>query len=120
MYLFMDVMQLLDELKTCNEKATVSCILQPEKNSSFYYTKAIRTTLDNSRVIILVMIMNDDGMTVQALINELEDYGKTLPVFIVENRIRPPRRLFELLGIEKQDKIVHLKIPQKMADFLDL
>lgn len=120
MYLFMDVMQLLDELKTCNEKAIVSCILQPEKNSSFYYTKVIRTALDNNRVIILVMSMNEYGMTVQALIKELEDYGKTLQVFIEENRIRRPHRLFELLGIEKQDKIVRLKIPQKMADFLDL
>ena len=116
----MIVMQLLDELKTCNKKATVSCILQSEKNSSFYYTKAIRTTLNNNRVNILVMSMNDDGITVQALINELEDYGRTLPVFIEENRIRRPHRFFELLGIEKQDKIVGLKISQKMADFLDL
>lgn len=119
MYLFMDVMQLLDELITCNKKATVSCIMQPEENSSFYDTKAIRTALDNNRVIILVMSMNDEGMTVQTLINELKDYGKTLPVFIEENRLRRPHRLVKLLGIEKQDKIVWLRIPQKMADFID-
>lgn len=120
MYLFMNVKQLLDELKTCNDEATVSCILQQENDNSFYYTKAMRTALNNKRVIIIVISMSDDGITVQALIEELENYGKTLPVFIEENRIKRPHRLFELLDIEKQDNIISLKIPQKMADLLDL
>ncbi len=120
MNVVMNVIQLLDELKICDETATVSCILQSEENSTFYDTKCIRTALDNNRVSILVMDMSDVGMTVQRLISELEGYEETLPVVIEENSLKRPHRLFTLLSIENQDNIVLLKIPQKMADITDL
>jgi len=41
----MNVREILDQLEECRDDATVSCIMQSEKDGTFYYTKALRTEI---------------------------------------------------------------------------
>lgn len=115
----MNVGELINELRNCNERATVSSIFQSIKDNSFYETKVITTEMkEDNRINILVRYINDSGITVKKLLKLLGEYDETLPVFVKEWTIRPPRRSFEILNVNKGEEIVFLEIPQKLANFV--
>ena len=72
--------------------------------------------MGNNLVDIIVMDISDKGITVGELKNELRLYEDSLPVFIKENRLRPVRFPYEIIGVEKNGDTVFLKLPQIMAD----
>lgn len=112
----MNVREILDQLEECNEEATVSCIMQSKKDGSFFFTDVLRTKIENNLVDIVVKIMKDKGMTVKELKNELGQCKAFLPVFIKEDRLKPKRFPYEIIGIENKSDVVILKLPQLMAD----
>ena len=112
----MNVREILDQLEECNEEATVSCILQSQKDGSFFFTEILRTKIENNLVDIVVKIMEDKGITVKELKNELGQYKASLPVFIKEDRLKPKRFPYEIIGVENKSDTVLLKLPQLMAD----
>ena len=114
----MNVRELINQLEECNEGATVSCTLQSEKDGSFYSTEVIRTELEDILVDIIVMDIGEKGITVKKLKNELRLYKTTLPVCIKENRLKPVRFPFQIIGVENKDDIVFIKLPQLIGDLL--
>ncbi len=112
----MNVRELINQLEECNEKATVSCIMQSEKDGSLYSTEVIRTEIEDKLVDIIVMDISDKGITVKKLKNELSLYKTTLPVCIKENRLKPVRFPYQIIGVENKDDIVFIKLPQLMGD----
>ena len=114
----MNVGELINELRECNEEATISSIFQSIEDSGLYETKAITTEIkEGNRVNILVRDINDRGITVKRLLDSLGQYDKTLPIFVKEWTLKPPRRVFEILNVNKGEEIVFLEIPQKLANF---
>ena len=111
----MNVGELIDELEECNEEATVSCVIQSEKDASLYHTVVIRTILEEESVNIVVMDINDKGITVMQLKNELCAYKATLPVCIIINKLKPVRFPYQINGIENDGDVVYLKLPTLMA-----
>ena len=111
----MNVREILDKLEECNEEATVSCILQSTDGESMRDTKVIRTESDEGLVDIVVMDINQEGIIVTELIDELRNYGEDLRVAIKENRIIPVRFPYEIIGVDCQGNFVNLKLPQLMA-----
>ena len=82
----------------------------------FFFTDVLRTKIENNLVDIVVKIMKDKGMTVKELKNELGQCKAFLPVFINEDRLKPKRFPYEIIGIENKSDVVILKLPQLMAD----
>ena len=111
----MDVRELIDDLEDCNEEATVSCVMQSEKDASLYHTVVIRTELEEESVNIIVMDISDKGITVRQLKNELRAYKTTLPVCIKVNKLKPVRFPYQINGIEDEGDVVYLKLPTLMA-----
>ncbi len=112
----MNVREILDQLEECNEEATVSCIMQFEKDKSLHFTQVLRTETDKNLVDIIVMDISDKGITVKELKNELGLYKDFLPVFIKENRLTPIRFPYEVIGVENEDDTVLLRLPVLMAN----
>ena len=68
---------------------------------------------------LVVMNIQDKGLTVKQLKNELESYENHLPVYIKENRLKPIRFPDGIIGIDNQNDVVYLKIPQRLADLAE-
>jgi hypothetical protein len=115
----MNVRELLDDLEECNEEATVSCIVQSEKDASLYDTVVIRTESEEKSVYIIVMDINDKGITVRQLKNELNSYKATLPVCIQVNKLKPVRFPYQVNGIEDKGDIIYLKLPTLRAGLFE-
>ncbi len=115
----MNVREILDQLEKCNEEATVSSIMQSEKDESFYFTVVLRTERENDLVDIVVMDIRDEGITVKELKNELELYEDHFPVFIKENRLRPIRFPYEVVGVENNNDTVLLRLPHLMGNLYE-
>lgn len=115
----MNIGELLSQLEECNEEARVYCILQSERDASFYHTTVIRTGEKENLVDIIVMETSDIGMTVRDLREELGSYDVMLPVFITESRLRPHRFPYEIIGVKDEKKSVYLKLPQLMAGLFE-
>lgn len=113
----MIVGELIDELKKCNEKATVSSILQSSKDYTLYEAKVLIAEIgEGNEINIFVREINDKGISVKDLLEFLVQYDETLPIFIKEWSLSPPRRSFEILNVKKNDEIIFLEIPQRLAD----
>jgi len=111
----MNVGELLDQLEECNEEATVSCIMQSEKDASIYDTVVIRTEEEKELVDIIVMNISDKGITVKMLMDDLKSYNANLPVCIKENRMKPFRFPYQVNGIKNNGDLVYLELPKLMA-----
>ena len=111
----MNVGELIDELEECNEEATVSCVIQSEKDASLYHTVVIRTILEEESVNIVVMDISDKGITVRKLKNELSGYEATFSVCIKVNKLKPVRFPYQINGIKDEGDVVYLKLPPLMA-----
>ncbi len=111
----MNVRELIDDLEECNEQATVSCVMQSEKDASLYHTVVIRTELKEDSINIIVMNISDKGITVRQLKNELSKYKATLPVCIKVNKLKTVRFPYQVNGIEDKGDVVYLKLPTLMA-----
>lgn len=113
----MNVGELINELRKCNEKATVSSIFQSSQDNNLYETKVLTTKMeDDNRINILVRDISDEGITVKKLLEFLGQYDETLPIFVKEWRLRSPRRAFEILKVKKHEEIVFLEIPQRLIN----
>ena len=111
-----DIREILDQLEKCRNDATVSCIMQSVEDGTFYDTKALRTEIEGESVLIVVMEIDDDGITVKLLRDGLEIYEDHMSVFVRENRMRTTNLSYEVIGVENNDNIVLLKLPQRMAN----
>ena len=112
----MNIREILDQLEECNEEATVSCIIQSQKDGSLFFTEVLRTKIENNLVDIVVRNIKDKGITVKKLKNELGQYKASLPVFIKEDRLKPIRFPYEIIGVENNGDIILLKLPTLMGD----
>ncbi len=110
----MNVRELIDDLEGCNKEATVYCVMQSE-DATFYHTVVIRTELEEKLVDIIVMNIDDKGITVKQLKNELSAYKATLPVCIRVNKLNSVRFPFQINGIEDKGDVVYLELPTLMA-----
>ncbi len=111
----MNVRELIDDLEECNEEATVSCVMQSEKDATLYHTVVIRTESEEETVNIIVLDISDIGITVRQLKNELNTYKTTLPVCIKVNKLKAVRFPYQINGIKCEDDVVYLKLPTLMA-----
>lgn len=110
----MNVKELLNQLEECNEESTVACVMQ-SADASIYHTIVIRTEVEEELVDIIVMDINDKGLTVKQLKDELSEYEATLPVCIKENRLKPVRFPYQINGVKNEGDIVYLELPTLMA-----